>query len=123
LEYRPQHISIGLLAQRSKKKQTKPRRRQIHPENGPERAFGLALREFRKATGISQEQFALDGGFDRTYISLLERGISSPTVRALFKLAQMLRVAPSEIVMRTEALVAGERTPPKKRTVPALKSR
>lgn len=122
MEYRPQHISIGLLAQGSKKKRTRPRR-QIHPENGPERAFGIALREFRKVTGISQEQFALDGGFDRTYISLLERGISSPTIRALFKLAQMLRVAPSEIVKRTEALVAAERTSPKKRTAVAPKSR
>jgi len=110
------------LAQQSKKKQTRLRR-QIHPENGPERAFGIALREFRKATGISQEQFALDGGFDRTYISLLERGISSPTIRALFKLAQMLRVAPSEIVKRTEALVAVEQTPPKKRAARTPKLR
>jgi len=110
------------LAQRSKKKQTRPRR-QIHPENGPERAFGMALREFRKATGISQEQFALDGGFDRTYISLLERGISSPTIRALFKLAQMLQVAPSEVVRRTEALMTDERMPPKKRTALAPTSR
>jgi len=122
LEYRPQHSRIGLLAQRSKKKQTRPRR-QIHPENGPERAFGMALREFRKATGISQEQFALDGGFDRTYISLLERGISSPTIRALFKLAQMLQVAPSEVVRRTEALMTDERMPPKKRTALAPTSR
>ena len=64
---------------------------------------------------ISQEQFALDGGFDRTYISLLERGISSPTIRALFKLAQMLQVAPSEIVKRTEELLAMERKPTRKR--------
>jgi transcriptional regulator with XRE-family HTH domain len=111
------------VAQRSKKKQTRPRRRQIHPENGPERAFGTALREFRKATGISQEQFALDGGFDRTYISLLERGISSPTIRALFKLAQMLGVAPSEIVKRTEALVGEEWKQAKKRTAITPKSR
>ena len=109
------------MAQRSKKKQARPRR-QIHPEKGPERAFGMALRELRKATGISQEQFALDGGFDRTYISLLERGISSPTIRALFKLAPMLGVAPWEIVKRTEALVESERTPPKKRTAIAPKS-
>ena len=91
-------------------------RKQIQPDTGPERAFGKALREFRKALGTSQERFALDGGFDRTYISLLERGISSPTLRALFKIAGMLQVAPSEIVERTEALLAQERRPARKRT-------
>lgn len=108
------------MAQRSKKRQKQPeRRKQIQPESGPERAFGKALREFRTSRGISQEQFALDGGFDRTYISLLERGISSPTIRALFKLAQMLQVAPSEIVKRTEALLAEERKLGRKRARPS----
>jgi transcriptional regulator with XRE-family HTH domain len=90
-------------------------RTQIQPDAGPERAFGKALREFRKAKEISQERFALDGGFDRTYISLMERGISSPTVRALFKIAQMLQVPPSEIVKRTEALMEEERKPSRKK--------
>lgn len=104
------------MAQRSKT-QPKQRRRQIQPDTGPELAFGKALREFRATSGISQEQFALEGGFDRTYISLVERGISSPTIRALFKLAEMLRVAPSDIVKRTEELLAielkaGRKRPP-----------
>jgi len=104
------------LAQRSKTKQKQRRaRKQIHPDIGPEKAFGKALREFRKQTGISQERFALDGGFDRTYISLLERGISSPTLRAVFKIAQMLQVAPSEIVKRTEVLLKQDRAQPRKK--------
>jgi transcriptional regulator with XRE-family HTH domain len=107
------------LPQRSRKHP----RKQVHPDTGPERAFGKALREFRKAIDISQEQFALDGGFDRTYISLLERGISSPTLRALFKLAQMLQVAPSEIVKRTEALLAEERRQARKGTSISAKAR
>ncbi len=110
LDYAQQRSSIGLLAQRS----TKKPRKQVQPEIGPEKAFGKALREFRKNTGISQERFALDGGFDRTYISLLERGISSPTLRSLFKIAQLLQVAPSEIVRRTEALLEQERKPARK---------
>lgn len=81
------------------------------------------MREFRKAIDISQEQFALDGRFDRPYISLLERGISRPTFRALFKLAQMLQVAPSEIVKRTEALVAEERRQARKGTSISAKAR
>jgi transcriptional regulator with XRE-family HTH domain len=92
-------------------------------QEGAGPALPKALREFRKAIDISQEQFALDGGFDCTYISLLERGISSPTIRALFKLAQMLQVAPSEIVKRTEALLAEERKPVRKRAPLPTKAR
>ena len=31
---------------------------------------------------MSQEQLAFDSGFDRTYISLVERGVRSPTIRS-----------------------------------------
>lgn len=48
---------------------------------------------------------APEGGFDRTYISLVERSIRSPAVRAVVKLAEVLRVRPSEIVQRMETCV------------------
>ena len=69
------------------------------------KAFGLALREIRKAKGFSQEGMALESGFDRTYISMVERGVKSPTVRALFKLAEFLNLMPSELLRRTEELL------------------
>jgi hypothetical protein len=50
---------------------------------------------------------ALDAGFDRTYISLIERGINSPTIRTVVKIAGMLKVAPSKIVVRMEQFLAG----------------
>jgi len=56
---------------------------------------------------ISQEQLGLIAGFDRTYISLIERGINSPTIRTVVKLALVLEVAPSKIVVRMEELLAG----------------
>ena len=40
-------------------------------------------------------------------ISLVERGISSPTVRMVVKLARVLKVAPSKIMVRMELLMAG----------------
>lgn len=94
LDYRRQHSSMGLLAQQ--------RRSHIHPRSGPERAFGQALREARAARGLSQEDLALEGGFDRTYISLLERGVQSPTLRTIFKLSEVLQTRASEIVRKTE---------------------
>jgi transcriptional regulator with XRE-family HTH domain len=81
-------------------------RKQIQPEIGPEKAFGQALREIRQGKEISQERLGLDAGFDRTYISLIERGINSPTIRTVVKLAGVLRVAPSKIVGRMEEMMA-----------------
>ncbi len=78
--------------------------KQIQPQFGPEKAFGQALREMRRARHVSQLQFALDTGFDRTYISLLERGVQSPTLRTIVKLAEHLRVSPSEMIRRMEII-------------------
>ena len=83
-------------------------RKQVQPDIGPEKAFGLALRHIRQEKEISQERLGLDAGFDRTYISLIERGINSPTIRTVVKLAGVLQVAPSEIVRRMEELLAGK---------------
>jgi DNA-binding XRE family transcriptional regulator len=102
-DYPRQSISIELLAQRPRK----AARKQVQPEIGPEKAFGQALREIRTGKEISQEQLGLDAGFDRTYISLVERGINSPTIRTVVKLAGVLKVAPSKIVVRMEELMAG----------------
>ena len=82
-------------------------RKQVQPEIGPEKAFGQALREIRAGKEISQERLGLDAGFDRTYISLIERGINSPTIRTVVKLAGVLKVAPSKIVVRMEEMMAG----------------
>jgi transcriptional regulator with XRE-family HTH domain len=81
-------------------------RKQIQPAPGPEKAFGQALREIRESKEISQERLALEGGFDRTYISLIERGINSPTIRVLVGIAAVLKVPPSKIVRRMEQLIA-----------------
>jgi transcriptional regulator with XRE-family HTH domain len=80
-------------------------RKQIQPVFGPVKAFGQALREMRKGRKISQEQLAFDSGFDRTYVSMVERGVRSPTIRSLVRLAEVLQVPSSEIVLRMEALL------------------
>ena len=49
---------------------------------------------------------ALEAGFDRTYISLIERGINSPTVRVVVRIAVTLKVPPSKIIRRMEELLA-----------------
>jgi transcriptional regulator with XRE-family HTH domain len=81
------------------------RRRHVQPESGPEKAFGKALQEFRKSRDVSQERLALIAGLDRTYISLVERGLRSPTFRTVVRLAEVLDVRPSEVVRRMEELL------------------
>jgi transcriptional regulator with XRE-family HTH domain len=71
-----------------------------------ERAFGEVLRQIRKRHGVSQESLGFDSRLDRTYVSLLERGLKSPTIRTLFAIAKVLDVQPSEVLRRTEDLLA-----------------
>lgn len=65
-------------------------------------AFGAVLREIRKERGFSQEDLGFESGYHRTYVSLLERGLKSPSLQTIFKLAQVLGIRPSELLARVE---------------------
>ena len=54
--------------------------------------IGWNLRRLRDEQGVTQERFANDHGFDRGYISGLERGVRNPSVLVLARLASALRV-------------------------------
>jgi transcriptional regulator with XRE-family HTH domain len=71
------------------------------------KAFGEVLRECRKKLGISQENLALKSDLDRTYISLLERGLRQPTLETLFRLATVLEIAPTTMIARTSSKIGG----------------
>jgi transcriptional regulator with XRE-family HTH domain len=66
--------------------------------------FGRVLRQFRKERGLSQEDFAFESGYHRTYISLLERGKKSPSLKTIFQLAKALNIEPSEIIGRIQEI-------------------
>lgn len=55
--------------------------------------------------GQSGIQFAFWGRLERSYVSLMERGIKSPTVRMVFRLAGILGVTAAELVGRTEKVM------------------
>jgi transcriptional regulator with XRE-family HTH domain len=57
-----------------------------------EEAFGETLRAARKRRGLSQEALALEAGVERNYVSLIELGRNSPSMRILFKLCRVLEV-------------------------------
>lgn len=70
-----------------------------------EEAFGVTLQDLRKARKLSQEQLGFESGYHRTYISQLERGRKSPSLRTLFQLGAALKTMPSQIVLSVESLV------------------
>jgi transcriptional regulator with XRE-family HTH domain len=54
--------------------------------------FGQVLRKHRLQQGFSQEKLAELANLDRTYISQIERGLKSPSIKSLFALSRALRV-------------------------------
>lgn len=65
------------------------------------RAFGLALRAARLERGISQDRLSEICEIDRTYPSLVERGLRCPTLAMLLRLADALGVEPTRLVTET----------------------
>lgn len=59
--------------------------------------IGWNLRRLRKERDITQEDFATDSGFDRGYISGLERGVRNPSVDVLVRITSALRVDVAEL--------------------------
>lgn len=68
----------------------------------PEKAFGLVLRQFRTAKGLSQEGLAHESNLDRTFISLLERGLRQPSLTTLINISKVLGVSASEVIAAVE---------------------
>ena len=82
---------------------------QIQPTDLKRRAVGAAVAEFRRAAGFSQERLSAECGFERTYISRIERGILNPTAIRVWMIADALNVPFSEVVRGMEEWVTAKR--------------
>ena len=60
--------------------------------------IGEVLRAKRQKLGISQEGLAERAGVDRTYVSILERGLKSPTVETLERICDALGTLPERVI-------------------------
>ncbi len=69
---------------------------------------GNVITGLRKSKGMSQEVLSGLAGLDRTHYSKIERGLRSPTIDTLFKIAHALDIPPHEIVAAIERALAGE---------------
>ena len=69
-------------------------------------ALGQAIRERRKELNLSQEALSFKAGYHVTYVSQIERGVKSPTVRTMLIMAGALEITLSELMLRAEILYA-----------------
>lgn len=60
--------------------------------------FGNRIKAFREASSLSQESLAFKAGFDRTYISLVERGKRNLSLLNICRFAEALNVKPSDLL-------------------------
>ena len=79
---------------------------------GLEKAFGSALRELRNQRALSQEALAFEAELARNYISQLELGSKSPSLRTIFKLCKVLETSPAAMIEDVERRMdAPKKTP------------
>jgi transcriptional regulator with XRE-family HTH domain len=69
-----------------------------------QRRFGQIIRRRRQAAGLSQEALAGQAGLHRTYIGLLERGLRTPTIEVVRRLAKALDTTMTDLMAELEGL-------------------
>ena len=72
-------------------------------------AFGGILRAARCSAGLTQERLAEEADIDRTYPSLLERGLREPGLGVVLTLGKALGIDPVILVRMTMARLQEER--------------
>lgn len=68
-------------------------------------AFGKAIRAVRKEQGVSQEELAFLAGIDRSNVSLIELGKTSPTLDTVFRLCSALDCRFMDIARLTQVFL------------------
>jgi len=74
-----------------------------------EKAIGKELQFCRTKKGISQEKLGFEADLHRTYVSLIERGMKSPTLNAIFRICEALETPPESFVRNVHLRISGQR--------------
>jgi transcriptional regulator with XRE-family HTH domain len=81
----------------------------VPPESAPSNAaLGLAVRELRRRSDLSQEALAHASGLHPTYLSGIERGVRNPTWRSLGRICEALGVRTSDLAALSEEFAGAE---------------
>jgi len=65
--------------------------------------FGLVVRRFREARGLSQESLADFAGVSRSFLSEVERGTATPSLETMQKIADAFREPLSFLIQQCES--------------------
>lgn len=63
-----------------------------------QKAVGRNFREHRKGLSLTQEEFAAQYGFHRTFVSALERGERNLTLQTVERIADRLGIEPRALL-------------------------
>jgi transcriptional regulator with XRE-family HTH domain len=77
----------------------------------PQVALGRAIRLRREELGISQEDLALELGYDQGWISHIENGRTNPAYGTVDRLARALAWPLSQLVILAESVETEDRKP------------
>ena len=70
--------------------------------------IGSVIANHRKAKGLSQEVLSGLADLDRTHYSKIERGLRTPTIDTLFKIAHALDMPAYELVRSIESAIKNQ---------------
>ena len=73
-----------------------------NPKSDPSVAFGVLLRKRRIQQEMSQDLLAAKAGYERAFISLIERGKTNPSLRSIFDICTALDIRPSALLRQVE---------------------
>ena len=74
-----------------------------------DQALGQTLRKLRTELGWSQSELALRAQMDRNYLSLIELGRNSPSVRMLLRLCRALNVDAADVLNDVQRRVQAQK--------------
>ncbi|MEM9515766.1 MAG: XRE family transcriptional regulator [Actinomycetota bacterium] len=61
-------------------------------------AVGAAVREARHRAGLSMREFAASCGVSQPFVSAIERGLSTPSIATLYRMAEVLELDPADLL-------------------------
>ncbi|MBL7840156.1 MAG: helix-turn-helix transcriptional regulator [Cyclobacteriaceae bacterium] len=74
-------------------------------KNNLKEVFGQVIKQLREQNGLSQQELADYAEIDRTHVSDLERGIYHPSLNTVYKLAEILKIKPSELIAKVDSIL------------------
>lgn len=77
------------------------------PISNISKQFGLAVRNRRKAAGLSQEQLAERAGLHPTYVGMIERGVRNSTLDVAARLARGLKLELAALIVEAQSSKGG----------------